>query len=155
MFVCLFVFTSLWPNNKQWPPSSNIRHLFFVPTDSPYFELHLNLSTMTTATRECLQTTQITSWQWPVFSPTDEKVKNGQKRWSICYVDDKSRQWYFDFIAEISILLTMIQTYLSKCCEPCCFVTLTFLFKTSFNFLVYISITTLYVIYDWITIIWQ
>ena len=33
------------------------------------------------------------------------------------------------YTAAVSTLLAMIQTYLSKCCEPCCFVTLTF--KTS------------------------
>ena len=62
-------------------------------------------------------------------------------------------QSYFDFTAAVSILLTMIQTYLSKCCKAGGFVTLTFSFKTLFSFLVYISITILYVIYDWITII--
>ena len=44
----------------------------------------------------------------------------------------------------------MIQTYLSKCCEPCGFVSLTFPFKNFSNFLLYISIAIFYVIYDWI-----
>ena len=55
------------------PPPLHNGHLFFCPLDS-----FLNLSTTATKARPA-PTIKITSPQQPVFSVTDEKVKNGHE----------------------------------------------------------------------------
>ena len=62
------------------------RPLYFVPADSPYIYSYLKLSLTATSlqwqqplTRVPNNTAKITSRQWPVFSVTDEKVRNAHE----------------------------------------------------------------------------
>ena len=72
LYTCSTVKPPLTATSLQWP-------LIFVLPESPKIGSCLNLST-TQWPLQCIRlTTKITSRQRPVFSATDEKVKNGHQ----------------------------------------------------------------------------
>ena len=66
--------------------TSTQRPLYFVPADSPHIYSYLNPSTTATATNAC-PNYRNNFRQRPVFSATDEKVKNGHE------LNHKARLW--------------------------------------------------------------
>ena len=82
----------------QRPPIYNGH--FFVPADSPYIDSYNGNGN---GQWSVSPTAKITSRQRPVFSATDEKVKNGHEIWSVWHVDDSSRRLYFDFVSFIPL----------------------------------------------------